>query len=209
MSRTWRVIRVIGGIMLILLAVGLNGGVCGLRARLDGLRVEPPICLPLDLSVRGVYSGHYARRFDAPLDDQLRLVIAGSPPAEATKRLLNDLSAMLTLRDDSGRIVITKTLDAKEFHEWGPSENGMVVTLPCWESRLGAGTFELSLDVKTPATRMAGHPHCIVAEYGLSGLEGLPIVFGAAIGIVSLLVGIVLLWGPGRKGVESRRGAVV
>ena len=148
--------------------------------RLELLHVAPPICLPVDLSARGVYSGCYRRTFDAVMDDQLRLVIAGSPSADETKKALGGLSAVMVLRDDSGRVLSEHAVGAPDFHEWiAYQKTGLVLTLPMDETKHRAGTYDLSIEVKTPANGMAGHPHCIVAELGLCNVEGIGVYFFA------------------------------
>ncbi len=79
MSRIPSVSVVCAGIGLVVVGVNVLNGAYSHLTRLDSLPYERPICLPLDLSTPGVYSGHYRRDFDAGLEGQLRLVIAGSP----------------------------------------------------------------------------------------------------------------------------------
>lgn len=112
MSRIFQIIRVSTGIALIAF------GACGLKrtyshiTRLEWLPEQPPICLPLDLSTRGVYSGCYRRSYPVVMDDQLRLVIHGSPSAEETEKALSGLSALIVLRDDSGQVLSRQVVNA-------------------------------------------------------------------------------------------------
>lgn len=183
------------GIVLVVLGVNVLNGAYSHLTRLDSLPSEPPICLPLDLSARGIYSGHYRRKFDAVLDDQLRLVIAGSPSTEETKNALAGLTALVVLRDESRRVISEQVVGAADFHEWGAYlKSGLAFTLPVAKAEHRSGDYCLSIEVKTPAKGMAGHPHCIIAEYGLSGVEKIPVycvLFPA--GWTALLLGITLL----------------
>jgi hypothetical protein len=195
MSRTFQVVWVCTGILLIHLAVGILTGLSTLQTRLDLLHNAPPICLPLDLSVEGVYSGCYERRFAAVMDDELRLVISGSPSGEETKKLLSGLTALMVLRDDATGVVSEQYVGDTDFHPRNASINsGLVITLPLEKVKHQAGSYHLSIEVKTPAKGMAGHPHCIVAELGLNNAEGVAAnLFGLPLGWITLLLGIIIL----------------
>jgi len=205
MSRILKFGLVGTGIALVVLGVSVLNGAYSLVTRLDSLPTEPPICLPLDLSTRGIYSGHYRRNFDAVLEDQLRLVIAGSPSTEETKKALAGLAALVILRDESRRVISEQVIGATDFHEWVAwLKSGLALTLSVEKAERRAGDYYLSIEVKTPAKGMAGHPHCIVAEYGLSGVEKMPVycvLFPA--GWITLLLGITLLVVGWRKRQEA------
>ena len=183
------------GFALVLLAVGVITGSSTLLARVDLLHKVPPICLPLDLSTQGVYSGHYKRSYAAILDDQLRLFIVGDPSVEKTRELLEGLTALMVLRDDSGEVVSEQVIDSSDFHQWNARNNsGLVITLPLEKVKHQAGRYYLSIEVKKPAKSMAGNPHCLVAELGLSNVECIgAYVVGIPVGCIMLLLGIIML----------------
>ena len=201
MTRVSRIVSACTGVLLILLAASIFIASQSFLDRLDLLHSVPPICLPLDLSAKGVYSGCYRRSFHAVLDDQLRLVVAGSPSEEETKKALSGLSALMVLRNDSGRVLSQQVVVAADFHEWSEfQKSGLVLTLPMEEAGHRAGTYELSIEVKTPAKGMAGHPHCIVAELGLCNAEGIGVyAFCLPAGWAALFVGVIILLVRTRK----------
>jgi hypothetical protein len=211
MSARFQIVWECTAILLILLAVGILTGSSSLRDRLDLLQKAPPICLPLDLSSRRVYSGAYNRSFAAPLDDRLRLVIAGSPSATETKKLLSGLAALVVLRDEAGRVVSEQVVGAQDFHEWGAyQKTGLVITLPLAKTKHQAGNYDLSIEVTTPAKGMAGHAHCIVAELGLCGVEVLAAyLVGLPAGWIALLVGVIILVVRRRKREKAPEAAMV
>ena len=208
MSRALRIIWVTGGIALIVSGASGLSETYSRIAKLDSLRAAPPICLPLDLSARGVYSGYYRRSYAAVLDDQLRLVIAGSPSADDTKKALSGLSVLMVLQDDSGRVLTEQAVGDTDFHQWNARVNpALVVTLRLDKVNHAAGNYQLSIEVKSPAQGMAERPHCIVAEYGLSGMEATILYWiGAPINWMALALGITLLvmrWRKRQKGLEA------
>lgn len=105
------------GAALIVSGVNVLNDAWSRLARVDSLPDESPICLPLNLSVQGVYSGYYKRSSDAFLDDQLRLVVAGSPSVEETRKALESFSAVLVFSDDSGRVISEQGVNATDFRE--------------------------------------------------------------------------------------------
>lgn len=208
MSRVLKTILLSTGIALVVLGVSAINSAYSLLARLDSVPAESPICLPLDLSAPGIYFGDYRRHFDAILDDQLRLLIAGSPSPVTARALLADLYAEITLSDASGRVLATKVVGAKDFREWAPIDKGLVVTVPHGKDRLAEGDYHLSIDVKKPAIAMREHPHCFVAEYQISGLERMPVWIFVPSGVMALLIGMAMLYfGVSGKGARSRAPA--
>lgn len=193
MSLVCGILRVIGGTVFLVLAFGLYGAGRNLEGQLDGLPWQSPMCLPLDFSARGKYSGHYARRFNAPLDDHLRLVVAGSLSTNATRSLLDGLRADLALHDHTGRLLLARTIGADDFHPWGMPESELVVDLPTRQCGVGEGDFHVTLEVITPAARMQDRPHCIVAEYAISGLEGMSVWILFPMAAVLFVVGVIVL----------------
>ena len=99
----------------------------------------------------------------------------------------------MVLIDESGRVLSKHVIGAEDWHQWN-QEDGLVLTLPLEEARHCAGRYHLSIEVVTPAKGMAGKAHCIVAELGLTNVEGIPFTFvGIPVGVIALLLGILIL----------------
>ena len=118
MAHVFRVAWVLVSIVLILFGMLVFDACQSFMVRLDLLHQLPPICLPLDLSAHGIYSGSYRRSFDAALDDQLRLVIAGSPSEEEIRKWLDGLYAVMILKDEKGGVLNQQVIGASDFHPW-------------------------------------------------------------------------------------------
>ena len=193
-AHTLRLIWRITGILLILLAVSILSGATLLQTRLDLMHQVTPICLPVDLSAHGVYAGDYSRHYDAVMDDELQLVIAGSPSAGQARQLLQGLRAVIVLRDEVDQIVSQEVVGAGDFHESAMNkERVLAIALPLEKAKHQAVLYKLSIEVKSPAKGIAGHPHCIVAKLGLCNAEGLVAFYGFLTGWIALLLGILIL----------------
>jgi hypothetical protein len=189
MFRLLRILMVVGGVVLVVFAVGLLNAARSVEERFTWLLTAKPICLPVDLSIPGSYSGRYERNFDASRGDMLRLNVAGLPSLKETQRALAGLSAEITLKDESGQTRVEQVVSAADFHQWGPSEEGLVVDLALCD----VGDYQLTVCVNEPAKGMVGHPHCLIGEYKLTGLEKMPALVFNVIGVPCLVIGMALM----------------
>lgn len=189
MFRLLRILMVVGGIVLIVYALSWLKDARALEEKSTTLRTAKPICLPIDLSVPGSYSGRYERDFDAFPGHMLRLNVAGSPSLEETQRDLAGLSAEITLKDESGETQIEQVVSTADFHKWGSPEEGLALDLALCGNR----DYQLTVRVNESAKRMAGHPHCLVGEYKFSGRveEGARVL--NVIGVLCLMVGVAII----------------
>jgi hypothetical protein len=184
-----RILMIVVGILLVAISANWLDAARCIEDRFEGQVAARPICLPLDLSVPGTYSGRYERMYNPFHGDLLRLSIAGSPPLEETKAALGDIGGEITLKDESGQTRIKQALDATTFHQWGPAENGLIVDLPLRE----LGKYQLTVVVTQPAKGLAGRPHCLIGEHEACGMERLPASVLNVMGAFGLAIGTVLL----------------
>jgi hypothetical protein len=148
------------------------------------------LCLPVDLSTPGTYSGPYQRYSAGVLGgDFLRLTIAGSPSDAEAQAALAGLSAEITVKDDKGHTQARQMVGARDFHQYGGLGTGWVVDLP----RCPAGYYEVAVRVMEPAKGLAGRPHCFVRENEFSDLEFLPALYANLFGTGCLALGMALL----------------
>jgi len=187
--RLMRILMVAMGILLIMVSVNWLDAARCVEDRFAGQIAARPICLPIDLSVPGAYSGRYERTYNPFHGDLLRLNIAGSPSLEETKAALAGFSGEITVKDESGQTRIEQALDATSFRHWGSPEGGLIVGLPLRE----IGKYQVTVFVRQPAVRLAGHPHCFVGEYQVCGIERMPALILNVMGAFCLVTGIVLL----------------
>lgn len=189
LRRLMRILMIVMGILLVTNSVVWLDAARSVEDRFAGQLAAKPICLPIDLSVPGTYSGRYERTFDPFHGDLLRLSVAGSPSFEETKAALADFVGEITLTDESGETPIKQALDAASFEPWGPAEKGPIIELPLRKT----GDYQLSIIVTQPAKGLAAHPHCLVGEYEACGIERMPALILNVMGAFGLVIGIVLL----------------